>query len=375
MTGISRDRVGPILLAISLHLLLLLLLVFATDFFDLFREREKPEIVHAVMVSEMPETARERRKRTEVERRRQEEIQRQQADERLAEETRREALAAEQRKQEAEAEQKKRDVEIQRQKEAEAKRQAAEAEKQREVMLKAELERRKKELNCERVIQEQIKSTDGQNEELKRHIDDCWAQEQKRLADAEVKQKKDEEAKRKAEEARKQAELDAKRKAIEEEAKRKKAEEDKLKADAERKRKEEEARLRAERARIEQQRQDELIAESAALERASAERAQADLESELSGAASTWAGRIKAIVTRNWSRPPGSREDFECDVWVRIDNQGVVKDVRVTRSSGEPVIDRSVISAVLKSSPLPLPEDLRVLDLYNNSIEFLFKPR
>jgi colicin import membrane protein len=50
-----------------------------------------------------------------------------------------------------------------------------------------------------------------------------------------------------------------------------------------------------------------------------------------------------------------------------------VAGVRIVQSSGDPVFDRSVESAVYKAAPLPIPPDA-ALFTYFRQINFVFKP-
>jgi colicin import membrane protein len=58
-----------------------------------------------------------------------------------------------------------------------------------------------------------------------------------------------------------------------------------------------------------------------------------------------------------WVRPVGSRPDNSCTVEVRLIPGGeiVAGSARIIRSSGNGPFDRSVVAAVYKASPLPVP--------------------
>jgi colicin import membrane protein len=179
--------------------------------------------------------------------------------------------------------------------------------------------------------------------------------EQKKLAEAaalkkaEAEKKKQAEEKRRAEEAaRKKAEAEAAQKKAAAEAAKKKAA-----ADAQRK------------------------AEAAARKQAEAElQAQLAAEAERARAESALAEFIPYIqerIQRNWLRPPGSPAGLSCLVKVRLIPGGDVVSVNVVRSSGDPVFDRSVETAVLKASPLPLPKDAKLFKHFRE-INFNFDP-
>ena len=193
-------------------------------------------------------------------------------------------------------------------------------------------------------------------------------QEKKKKAEVERKKKADLAAKQKAEE-KKKADLAAKKKA---EAERKK------KADAEA-RKKADARKKAE---AEKQRK----AEQAAKEKAAAEARQREAEQAMQAqiaeeqaqaaathALSQYIPYIQQKIQRNWIRPAGSPPGRSCLILVKLIPGGEVVDARVVRSSGDVLFDRSVETAVLKASPLPLPEDPAMFK-YFREINFNFKP-
>jgi colicin import membrane protein len=223
-------------------------------------------------------------------------------------------------------------------------------------------------------------------------------QEQQRKADQAAQQKAEAERKLKAEQAAKQkaeaeqvakqkAEAERKRKA-ETEAKQKAAAEAKRKAEAEAKQKAAaEAKRKAEQAAKEKAAKEKAAKEKAAKEKAAAEaarqreaeqalqaqlaeeQAQARAESALSG----YIPQIQQKIQRNWLRPGGSAGGLSCLIRVKLIPGGEVVDARVVRSSGDPLFDRSVETAVLKASPLPLPPDAAMFK-YFREIDFNFNP-
>ncbi len=245
------------------------------------------------------------------------------------------------------------DAEVERQAKLEQEKVAAE---QRRV---EELERQAAEAKAARENEERrVTELKTRQEAEQRKVEEAKKQaalEAKRKADAEAEAKRqaEAEAKRKAdEEARKQAEAEAKQKA-EAEVKRKAEEEARKKAEAEKQRQAEEA-----------------LAASLAEEesRLSAERAAANQR-----AVNEHAALIKAKVQRSWIRPPGSGEELNCLVSVRLIPSGEVVDVSIVRGSGDAAFDRSVEAAVFKASPLPVPQDPSLMDQFR-SFRFEFKP-
>jgi colicin import membrane protein len=191
-------------------------------------------------------------------------------------------------------------------------------------------------------------------------------QEAKQKVEQAAKQKVEAERKRKAElEAKKKAELEAKQKA-EQAAKQKAAAEAKKKAEAEAKKKAEaEARRKAEEAQrreAEKALQSQLAAEQAGIEAA-----------RVQGVVAEYIGYIQERIQRSWLRPPGSPAGLSCVVQVSLIPGGEVARVQIVRSSGDPVFDRSVESAVYKASPLPLPPDATLFKHFRD-LRLIFKP-
>ena len=71
-----------------------------------------------------------------------------------------------------------------------------------------------------------------------------------------------------------------------------------------------------------------------------------------------WRRRVKIHVTRAWVLAPGlKRQPLETEVRVELSAGGDVLEVDVTKRSGNPWYDDSVVRAVEKASPLPAPPE------------------
>jgi colicin import membrane protein len=208
-------------------------------------------------------------------------------------------------------------------------------------------------------VQRKQQEKDAKAEEAKK---EQKAAEQKAAQDALLKKKAEEIAdqKRLAEEAKKKKEAedrkreeDLSRQAIEEEEKRLVAEK------AEKKKKAEQARREAEERRA---REAEL---SAAL--------GAESEQRSAQEANIWGTQLVAAIQRVWTRPPGvSDQKYSCVVNMQLSATGEVLSARIQKSSGNPQIDESVLRAVYKASPMPLPRDPTV---FQPGINITFIPR
>jgi colicin import membrane protein len=195
--------------------------------------------------------------------------------------------------------------------------------------------------------------------------------EEKRKAEQEVKQKAAAEKQRKADaERKKKAEADKQRKA---DAERKKnAEADKQrKADSERKKKaEQEAKKKA---AAEKKRKQEAARQQEAERALQTQLAEEQAQARAEHALSEYIPYIQDKIQRSWLRPAGSPPGLSCLIQVRLIPGGEVVSAKVIRSSGDPLFDRSVETAVLKASPLPLPSDPGMFK-YFREINFNFDP-
>ena len=232
------------------------------------------------------------------------------------------------------------------------------AEKKRAEQQKIEDARRQAELAEQRKVEAQRKAEQEAKQKAEQAARQKAEAERKRKVELEAKKKAELEAKQKAEQAAKQkAAAEAKKKA-EAEAKKKAAAEAKQKAAAEAKRKAEEAQRRE----AEQALQSQLAAEQAGIEAA-----------RVQGVVAEYIGYIQERIQRSWLRPPGSPAGLSCVVQVGLIPGGEVARVQIVRSSGDPVFDRSVESAVYKASPLPLPPDAALFKHFRD-LRLIFKP-
>ena len=221
-----------------------------------------------------------------------------------------------------------------------------------------------KKLEQQRIEAEKRKQEQEKQDKVEAQRKQKAEQDKKRKAEVERKQKAEQDKKRKVDAERKQkAEQDKQRKA---EAERKqKAEQDKKrKAEAERKQKAEQEKQRK--------------AEADARQREAEQALQAQLAEEESLARATSAlsefiPYIQEKVQNSWLRPAGSPRGLRCVIRVKLIPGGEVVGANVVKSSGDALFDRSVESAVLKASPLPLPADPALFKHFR-VIDFNFSP-
>lgn len=67
--------------------------------------------------------------------------------------------------------------------------------------------------------------------------------------------------------------------------------------------------------------------------------------------------KIRKHIERNWFRPTGIQnlDKLSIIVEVQVDRDGTVTGIEVSQSSGQPFFDASLIRAVKKASPIPIP--------------------
>jgi colicin import membrane protein len=257
----------------------------------------------------------------------------------------------------------------------------------------AERERKKREAIETREREEQrLAEVKKQQETEKRRLAQIEKERETRAAEAKRREQAEEkrlaEVKRKQEAEKKRlAQIEKERAAKAAEAKRREEAESKRLAAAEKKRRDEEARLaaleaqkkadeakkkaaaeaeRKRRAEETAQRQRE-IAEEAARQAAAANRVA-------QSTANRYIGIIKDRVQRSWLRPAALPKGLKALVFVRLDPFGEVLEVRVVRSSGNPLFDRSAETAVKKASPLPMPSDVTIYNRFFRELQFEFDP-
>jgi colicin import membrane protein len=66
---------------------------------------------------------------------------------------------------------------------------------------------------------------------------------------------------------------------------------------------------------------------------------------------------ILQAISEHWIVPSQANKKLYCELMIRVAPGGMVLDVQVTKTSGDPSLDSSARAAVLKSSPLPVPKD------------------
>lgn len=209
---------------------------------------------------------------------------------------------------------------------------AREAERERQEKLRAEEARRREEaLKQQRAEEDRLR----QEAERRRRLEDELARaERERLLQEEQALRKRQEEARQAAEAKRQAQ--------------------------ERLRKQMEAMLAAE--------MDERLAEEAEVIR------HQEVVSSRLKLVEDYKSRIQMKVKYYVANPPGLRGKPEAVYQVDLLPNGEVVRATLLKSSGQPAYDRAVESAILKSSPFPLPPDREAAVAFRDGLELKFRP-
>jgi len=79
---------------------------------------------------------------------------------------------------------------------------------------------------------------------------------------------------------------------------------------------------------------------------------------------------IVQAISQKWIIPIQANKRLYCELMIRIAPGGMVLDVQVTKTSGDPSLDSSARAAVFKASPLPVPSDPKE---FNSFRQFVLK--
>ncbi|WP_370217398.1 cell envelope integrity protein TolA [Thalassolituus sp.] len=204
---------------------------------------------------------------------------------------------------------------------------------------------------------------------------------------AKEKAAKDKAAKEKAAAAKKAAKekAEAEERARQQAAKEKAAAEklEKEKAAKEQAAKEKAAR---EKAAAEKAAREQAAAEQALMEQLALEQAEAEIRRQEEAARAAeqaekaaqmraeYQDLIRAQVASVWNYPPNVSAELEVEVRLVMVPTGEVISANVTRSSGNDALDRSVEQAIMKASPLPVPDDIRVFEQNFRRLTMKFRP-
>jgi len=102
-----------------------------------------------------------------------------------------------------------------------------------------------------------------------------------------------------------------------------------------------------------------------------AQRLQDEQDAVSAFGAVAWA--IQEQVRSNWNPRGGDFNGMSVSFTIRVDRDGNVTSVEMSRSSGNGRLDESAENAIFKASPLPIPTEARFYE-YIKEFEFVFSP-
>ncbi|HET7922426.1 MAG TPA: cell envelope integrity protein TolA [Gammaproteobacteria bacterium] len=197
---------------------------------------------------------------------------------------------------------------------------------------------------------------------IKQQMDMLKAEDRKKLAaqkklDREAqdakRQRQEEEARLaalKQQQQQAQQELNRKLAALQQQAKSEQDRLAKLKAEAAKAAKQQKQRKSAEAERRRKQLQAEIAAEEKAR------------DARLASLRQQYVALIAIKIQNNWIKPPTAPDDLKCTLEVQQVPGGAVVNAKVMQCNGDDAVRQSIVTAVLKASPLPPPPDPSLFD-------------
>jgi colicin import membrane protein len=99
----------------------------------------------------------------------------------------------------------------------------------------------------------------------------------------------------------------------------------------------------------------------------------AEENARMSGEVDKYKAMIISAISRQWILPENVDNRLSSQFRIRLAPNGAVLEVSLMRSSGDPILDRSAQSAIYKASPLPVPSDPKVFNIFRD-ISLTVKP-
>jgi colicin import membrane protein len=215
------------------------------------------------------------------------------------------------------------------------------------------------------------------NTEKQQQEEELKQQEEKKAAAAAAESQKKIEVQKKIEENKlaETAKLEAQQKATKEKAqkekeeKEQKAQKEKLEKTIQKQMEQKKKKLADKKTKQEKEKtlQEQLDAEAATAETPTEESAETVAETSAAAAAQAgeidkYKGLIIDAIGQQWIVPDNANKELSAILLIRLAPGGMVLDVKLVKSSGDPALDRSAIAAVYKASPLPVPTEPELFD-------------
>ncbi|MDP1604666.1 MAG: cell envelope integrity protein TolA [Legionella sp.] len=103
-------------------------------------------------------------------------------------------------------------------------------------------------------------------------------------------------------------------------------------------------------------------------QKANAEQAARDAaqKAKIAGEVDKYKALIVNAISQRWILPENVDRGLSSQFRIRLAPDGAVLEVSLTRSSGDPILDRSAQTAIYKASPLPVPSDPTTFSLFRD---------
>ena len=125
-------------------------------------------------------------------------------------------------------------------------------------------------------------------------------------------------------------------------------------------------KIRAEKASAAQAKADMENKKQAEATAAQQARQNAEQQARIAGEVDKYKALIVNAIGRNWILPERADSSLSSQFRIRLAPDGMVLNVTLTRSSGDPLLDRSAQTAIYKASPLPVPTDSETFNLFRD---------
>ena len=87
-------------------------------------------------------------------------------------------------------------------------------------------------------------------------------------------------------------------------------------------------------------------------------------KARIAGVVDKYKALIINAIGQQWILPDNIDKRLSSQFRIRLAPNGTVLDVRLLRSSGDSILDRSAQSAIYKASPLPVPSDMATFNIF-----------
>lgn len=117
-------------------------------------------------------------------------------------------------------------------------------------------------------------------------------------------------------------------------------------------------------------------AKEAAKRRAEAQRAAqaaAAKQAKINEALQKYKALILQSISQQWILPANVNSQLSCEFRIRLAPDGTVVLTQLSRSSGDAILDRSAETAINKASPLPVPQERELFELFRD-IQLTVRP-